>query len=67
VGAGGKEEEEDMAVDVIEEDGSDDHERMHAYGKRGCLSWLAPCPCYIGPMANKYTWRCTSLISKIPG
>jgi hypothetical protein len=45
VGAGGKEEEEDMAVDVIEEDGSDDHERIHAYGKRGCLSWLAPCPC----------------------
>jgi hypothetical protein len=39
----GVEEEDAMAMDDLEEDGSEYHERKHMLEKikRGCLSWLA--------------------------
>jgi hypothetical protein len=43
----GVEEEDAMAMDGLEEDGSEYHERKHTLEeiKRGCLSWLAADAC----------------------
>jgi hypothetical protein len=45
VGGGKEEEEEDMAVDGVEEDGSHDHERIDAVLSVAAYLGLPPPPC----------------------